>query len=56
MSNTNITIDIARGVDVLRNGKLVEHFDGADALAAAWRCVRQGRGRYVRYWAVKEGK
>ena len=48
-----ISIDISRGVDVFYGSKLVEHFEGADALAAAKRCAAQGRGRYVRYWGLK---
>lgn len=53
---SNITIDLARGVDVLRGSKLLQHFEGADALAAAQRFAAEGPGRYVRYWAVKEEK
>lgn len=51
-----ISIDISRGVDVFRGSKLVAHFDGADALAAAKRCAAEKPGRYIRYWGVKEGK
>lgn len=55
MSNT-ITVDLSRGVDVFRGSKLLEHFEGTDALAAAQRFAAEKPGRYVRYWAVKEGK
>lgn len=51
-----IVVDLSRGVDVFRGSKLVEHFEGADALRAAERCAAKKPGRYVRYWAVKEGK
>ena len=53
---TAIPVDTTRGVDVFRGSKLVAHFDGADALAAAKRCAAEKPGRYVRYWGVKEGK
>lgn len=52
----SITVDLSRGVDVFRRAKLVAHFDGADALDAAKRCASEGPGRYIRYWAVKEGE
>ena len=52
----SINVDLSRGVDVFRGSKLIEHFDGADALEAAKRCASEGPGRYIRYWAVKEGK
>lgn len=52
----SIVIDLSRGVDVFRSSKLVEHFEGADALRAAQRCAAEKPGRYIRYWAVKEGK
>jgi len=50
---TTITIDFSRGIDVMRGPKLVEHFEGAGAYEAAKRCAAEGRGRYLRYWAVK---
>lgn len=58
MSNfgTTIPVDTTRGVDVFRGSKLIAHFDGADALAAAKRCAAEKPGRYIRYWGVKEGK
>ena len=52
----SIVVDLSRGVDVFRGSKLVEHFEGADALRAAQQCAAEKPGRYVRYWAVKEGK
>lgn len=55
MSNS-ITVDLSRGVDVFRGSKLIAHFDGADALDAAKRCASERPGRYIRYWAVKEGE
>lgn len=48
-----ISIDLSRGVDVLRGSKLVEHFDGADAYERAKACAAAGPGRYVRYWGIK---
>ena len=55
MSNsTSVRFDIARGVDVLRGSKLVEHFDGPLAYERAKLCAAEGRGRYLRYWAAKE--
>jgi hypothetical protein len=51
-----ISIDISRGVDVMRRGKVLEHLEGADALERAKALARQGAGRYVRYWGVKPQK
>lgn len=51
-----INFDITRGVDVFRGSKLIEHFDGPLAYERAKLCMAEGRGRYMRYWGVKEGK
>ena len=48
---TNFAFDVSRGVDVMRGREVVAHFDGADALEAAWAyAARQRGGHYVRYW------
>lgn len=57
MSNSNsIRFDAARGADVFRGSKLLRHFEGADALEQARAFADAAPGRYVRYWAVKEGE
>lgn len=53
MKNTNIKFDINKGVDLMRGNKVVEHFDGENALTLAKSHERDGRGLYIRYWAAK---
>lgn len=48
-----ISIDISRGVDVMRGSKVLAHFEDAGALDAAKAKAAEGPGRYVRYWGVK---
>lgn len=51
MSIYGITVDVARGFDVLRGEKLIESFERyEDARAYA----DAHRGCYIRYWAAKE--
>lgn len=57
MSKINeVRFDATRGADVFRGSKLLAHFDGPDALEQARALADAAPGRYVRYWAVKEGK
>lgn len=51
MSIYGVTVDMSKGFDVCVGTKALRHFDDygeACVYAAA------GRGRYVRYWGVKE--
>lgn len=47
---TTMTIDTTRGFDVFYRAKLLRHFDNYEE-ARAFEAA--GRGRYIRYWAVK---
>lgn len=52
----SVRFDVTRGVDVLRGSKLVEHFDGPLAYERAQLCAKEGAGRYLRFWGLKEEK
>ena len=45
----NLTIDLAKGFDVMRGKKVVEHFDSYDR---AWEYAREHH-LTLRYWAVQ---
>lgn len=51
MSIYGVTIDMSKGFDVCIGAKVLRHFaDYGEACIYA----QGGRGRYVRYWSVKE--
>ena len=50
MSIYGITVDVSKGFDVCVGAKVLHHFaDHGEACVYA----QAGRGRYIRYWAVK---
>lgn len=55
MKKNNIQVDLAKGYDVMKNGKKIANYPGtpigyemAKALAA------DGKNRYIRYWGLKD--
>lgn len=52
----SISVDLSRGVDVMRGKQVLRHFDGACALTEAKAYAAAARGRYIRYWNAEKGK
>lgn len=51
-TNSTIIPDASRGFDVFRGSKLLRRFS---TLEEAKAYAAEKGGRYIRYWAVKEG-